>query len=566
MGRKVFFSVLGTGFYGSCKYIYNDKVLEETRFIQAAMLEAYNMETDWTKEDKICILLTNRARTNNWEFTGKRPKDKDSEPEEYQGLKYLLEEKHLKATICPLDIPDGRDESEMWQIFDVLFSIIEEGDELYFDLTHSFRYLPMLVLVFGNYAKYMKGTHVIAMTYGNYEARNEKEEAPIVDLMPLSALQDFTEGAASFKKFGKMGDLTELISSASKGNFFGLSKKATNRYKDQLKFLVKSIDELERQLSTCRGKLLDEGTAATDVKTGVANVHNGKLPQPLRLLLERLGTQISPLVDNKNEQRLKATINWCASYGMTQQAYTLAQESLITILCKRFEKELVDMKHLDQRSFISSLLGARSLQDESTWKGMLVSNPSLTRAFAQLPWLQELRKSYEILTSNRNQINHAGFMGKVSAKTIIDQFHTYFEKCFAIIETELEHPTIIMPTEKIFINFSNHPYSLWESKQREAAAVYGTCQDIPFPQVDPLADEEAIHKIAEKSVAEIYEQAQGKLATVHVMGEMSLAFAIVTSLKKLGLPCVASTTYRIVGENVDGSKQVIFCFERFRSY
>jgi hypothetical protein len=49
MGRKVFISVLGTGFYGACKYVKDGFVSTETRFIQQATLEyvkAHEMACD----------------------------------------------------------------------------------------------------------------------------------------------------------------------------------------------------------------------------------------------------------------------------------------------------------------------------------------------------------------------------------------------------------------------------------------------------------------------------------------------------------------------------------------
>lgn len=51
-----------------------------------------------------------------------------------------------------MPIPNGKNEEEMWEIFETLFDKIEEEDELYIDLTHRFRYIPMLVMIFPNYA------------------------------------------------------------------------------------------------------------------------------------------------------------------------------------------------------------------------------------------------------------------------------------------------------------------------------------------------------------------------------------------------------------------------------
>jgi CRISPR-associated protein (cas_TM1812). len=68
MARKVFISVLGTGFYGSCKYneVSNKFESSDTRFIQTATLE-YLSAKEWQDDDLILILLTKQSR----KLTGK---------------------------------------------------------------------------------------------------------------------------------------------------------------------------------------------------------------------------------------------------------------------------------------------------------------------------------------------------------------------------------------------------------------------------------------------------------------------------------------------------------------
>ena len=41
MNRKVFISVLGTGFYSSCSYVKGDFISSETRFVQQATMETW---------------------------------------------------------------------------------------------------------------------------------------------------------------------------------------------------------------------------------------------------------------------------------------------------------------------------------------------------------------------------------------------------------------------------------------------------------------------------------------------------------------------------------------------
>lgn len=118
----------------------------------------------------------------------------------------------------------------------------------------------------------------------------------------------------------------------------------------------------------------------------------------------------------------------------------------------------------------------------------------------------------------------------------------------------------------MFINLSNHPSCLWEERQLEAAKQYGEVVDVPFPQVDPGISREDILPLADDCVHAIEEKAQDADVTVHVMGEMTLTYAIVARLKEMGIRCVASTTERHAVLHDDGTKTSEFTFVKFREY
>lgn len=106
--------------------------------------------------------------------------------EKYTGLKTVLHNMELPFEPQAIKIPDGKDEDEMWEIFSTIFSQLQENDELYIDLTHSFRYLPMLLLVLSNYAKFFENISVNHISYGNFEARNkDTNEAPQLTFCPF---------------------------------------------------------------------------------------------------------------------------------------------------------------------------------------------------------------------------------------------------------------------------------------------------------------------------------------------------------------------------------------------
>ena len=122
----------------------------------------------------------------------------------------------------------------------------------------------------------------------------------------------------------------------------------------------------------------------------------------------------------------------------------------------------------------------------------------------------------------------------------------------------------------MFINFSNHPSQIWSREQTDAARGYGAIVDVSFPAVPPDASEEEIQGMAEQSCVQIASVIEGvnggETSAVHIMGEMTLTYAIVNRLLKRGVCCMASTTTREVTTDTDGNKISVFRFVRFRQY
>ena len=122
----------------------------------------------------------------------------------------------------------------------------------------------------------------------------------------------------------------------------------------------------------------------------------------------------------------------------------------------------------------------------------------------------------------------------------------------------------------MLINLSNHPSANWPARQVDAAVrAYGSIMDLPFPDVDPSGDEEYIRIICDeylRKIDDICRDAECSVTmTIHIMGEMTLVYAMVNALHKRGITCVASTTERIASEK-NGVKTSEFRFVQFRKY
>jgi hypothetical protein len=118
----------------------------------------------------------------------------------------------------------------------------------------------------------------------------------------------------------------------------------------------------------------------------------------------------------------------------------------------------------------------------------------------------------------------------------------------------------------MLINLSNRPSNLWSDRQLEAAAVYGNIEDIPFPDVDPERSEAYIRSLCSEYVQKVLCMKGKEKITVHVMGEMTLTYSLVTALLSMGIPCIASTSVREVVYSQMNTKEVHFVFSRFRKY
>lgn len=119
----------------------------------------------------------------------------------------------------------------------------------------------------------------------------------------------------------------------------------------------------------------------------------------------------------------------------------------------------------------------------------------------------------------------------------------------------------------VFINLSNHPSSEWSPKQLAAAKSYEDIIDIQFPNIKPDADADDIDSIADSICTQLMtiKSNYGDIV-LHIMGEMTLTYAIIRKLDGTGIRCLASTSERNTKINPDGSKTSYFDFVRFREY
>lgn len=427
MARKVFISVLGTGNYQECTYTKDD-FKSTARFVQQSILEYHKKKgsaekknaqegTFWAETDCVYILLTKGARDQNWEVC----KDIKGNVVNEKGLRKVLVEMKTKgdlnARIEDIDIKDGKNEEELWDIFTTIYNVIEDGDKIYFDLTHGFRYLPMLVLVFGNYVKFMKNAEIKAITYGNFEMSNRgKDPAPIIDLLPLSKLQDWTFATAQFLKTGNVDKLKDLMQPDSS---------------NYMKYMGEFIDNMvfcrQQDVYDCTkslGKADPESINFGNIPITLANNIVGKIEKSVGNFCIKESDCYNSIIAAK----------WLYEKMQYQAAITMLQEGIITILCNEMKWKVNKKKYREtvRSAFEKHFIEKNNNGEKNFSYPNDVNKKDVDNVYNIIKG--DIIDIYCELRYIRNDFNHAGMVNqpiprrrlKTRIKNVIDKIVVYY--------------------------------------------------------------------------------------------------------------------------------------------
>ncbi|MBQ8365283.1 MAG: TIGR02221 family CRISPR-associated protein [Bacteroidaceae bacterium] len=570
MARKVFISLLGASIYRECVYTKENFRSQPVRFVQEATLDMLLRQGQWLSTDAAYILLTETAEKNNWHDNG-------HEREQYEGLCTRLKKMSLPFEVMTIkNLPIGNNEDEIWKIFETIYEQIQEGDTLYFDITHCFRYMPMIVLALINYSKFLKNTVVANILYGNWEARNaETNEAPIMDFLPISTLLDWNHAAGQFIESGSVSNMMNLCNDV----LIPIMRDSKRRDKETLELgnFVKKLNELVSDFNTCRGFNIIDSKNLNFLLNSFEKMNVDLIP-PFKPLFKRIIEPLNSFSTKSNAQNMIHAARWCFNNKMFQQAVTLLEEGIITLVCERHRLNPFDK---DDRKLVSDAIYYRGkTSDSEIISPASYNNPANMIAvkdiFNDKEFItDEFVTKYTLLQDTRNNYNHAGMnKNKWSSKALIEKIEGSLQFFENILSGEIgrytkkteETEPVLASQPIMLINFSNHPYSVWSDEQKSAAATYGNVVDIQFPMVDETGDETYIKSLADEYVQKIMSHGGNSNVVVHLMGEFSLSHSVLHRLQNAGYKCVVSTTKRIVEMLDDGSKKVSFKFCKFREY
>lgn len=138
-----------------------------------------------------------------------------------------------------------------------LESYINNNDEIYLDITHSFRSLPMYMMNMLLYIKTIsnKNIQIKNISYGMFEASFRTQEGhvitPVVNLTETEHIMDWIIGAYSFQEYGnsyKIAALLEQIGMQNEANrFHEFSDEMNLNHLDGLQSQVQKLSALKNK-------------------------------------------------------------------------------------------------------------------------------------------------------------------------------------------------------------------------------------------------------------------------------------------------------------------------------
>jgi len=223
----VVISALGTSPYTEVLYRFQDGQAIRSSYPVHALIQRSGVRFDQT-----IVLLTQRAREVNWELMEL----------------FLQDRRETAGEICGVNIRDGRDSEEIWQIFDVIAGVVPENAQLYIDITHGLRHLPMLLVMAAAYLRAAKNVTIRSISYGAFDLRRTNSdgdvECDVFELLPFVELFDWASAAKMFQETGNASQLAYLLRSTG--------ARLGEEAREQINSVAQQLDEVNLALEVAR--------------------------------------------------------------------------------------------------------------------------------------------------------------------------------------------------------------------------------------------------------------------------------------------------------------------------
>ena len=424
MSKKVLIAGIGggknkeTGTYRVANYKIENKVYEQRSFITSALEEHYGIDktifigTAGSMWDNLYEFYSKKYQKNydeNYHLDLMAVTDNATMDTDIDSLNLLKFNETFKDKILGIVTKYGMNELEIFENFNLIIKLqdeLEDGDEVYLDITHSFRSNAFWMFLVMNYLTDVqdKNITVKAISYGMLEAQKDGV-APVVDLNAFYKILQWIKGANNLKNYGNSYLIEENIENEK------LSKKLKN-FSDALN--MNYIGSLRQSINSLK-KLEDD----IDNLEGPAKLI---IPKVIKDFMDRFASE-----DKDYLFQAKLT-KWHFEQKRYAMAYININESIIGFILDTLELPL--------------LTGDRKKDENKLakdWLNMIISRHENNKTYPNFKVdkdnmeLYEYIKIFEHSRRVRNEIAHS-IGGKDSAVNDIDSLKKYCDKIIVLLE------------------------------------------------------------------------------------------------------------------------------------
>ena len=424
MSKKVLIAGIGggknkdTGTYRVANYKIENKIYKQRSFITSALEEHYGIDKT------IFIGTTGSMWDNLYEFYSKKYQ-KNYDENYHLDLMGVIDNATMDTDINSLNLTKfnetfkdkilgivtkyGMNELEIFENFNLIIKLqdeLEDGDEVYLDITHSFRSNAFWMFLVMNYLTDVedKNITVNAITYGMLEAQKDGV-APVVDLNAFYKILQWIKGANALKEYGNSYLLEENIENEK------LSKKLKN-FSDALN--MNYIGSLRQSINSLK-KLEDD----IDNLEGPAKLI---IPKVIKDFMDRFASE------DKDYLFQAKLAKWHFEQKRYAMAYININEAIIGFIMDTLELPILTAdKKRDENKLAKD------------WLNIVISRHETSKTYPNFKTdkdnmeLYEYIKIFEHSRRVRNEIAHS-IGGKDSAVNDIDSLRKYCDKIVDLLK------------------------------------------------------------------------------------------------------------------------------------
>jgi len=276
--RNVLISFIGTGplnssrDYKTAKYFFKDEdKIHESSFIASALGEFLNIDTYYlfgTMKSIWEAVYLNFAKENKdedyafklYESASNSNYNTELDNALFKDIELLL---GSDSKIIPIYYGINEKQIEKnFEIFADALKNLQNDDNIYLDITHSFRSLPLFATTAISFIQDVATKRVTlkGIYYGMLEVNNEFDnKTPIIDLSYIINLQNWIKGAYAFSSFGKGEKIAELMKEEdeiSAEKVLDFSNVLSFNYVHELKSQINILTSLSKHEYSYLAKLI----------------------------------------------------------------------------------------------------------------------------------------------------------------------------------------------------------------------------------------------------------------------------------------------------------------------